>query len=297
MKVFRYETTGGWFKGNTHIHSTASDGGMTFTQLAELYAGGGYDFLFRTDHWVASDVASDKAAAGDPPVPLLWLDGIELDGNDDAGAAYHVVCLGLVRGMAREMGLEAGLAAARRQGAMCILAHPHWTGNTLDDTLRHDFDGVEVYNHVCRFLNGKSDGAIHWTAMLAENPNVLAFAADDAHLWPGHHGWNGGWVMVNASACTAEAITAALRAGNFYSSCGPEIRSIECRGNQVRVETSPVQFVRLVGPAWNGRPQGAFGGPLLTEASFELPADWPWIWLEMEDIQGRRAWTNPLYRI
>jgi hypothetical protein len=57
--TFRYDTSNQWFKGNTHIHSTVSDGGKSFGELAEMYASVGYDFLFRTDHWVASDTAQD----------------------------------------------------------------------------------------------------------------------------------------------------------------------------------------------------------------------------------------------
>ena len=71
---FRYDFSAKRLKGNTHLHSTASDGGKTFAELAALYASAGYDFLFRTDHWVFSDVSKDSER-----YPLLWLDGIELD--------------------------------------------------------------------------------------------------------------------------------------------------------------------------------------------------------------------------
>ena len=156
-----YDTTGNWYKGNTHLHTTASDGGATAAEAARLYAKAGYDFLFRTDHWAASDVAGEAEEA-----PLLWLDGVELDGRDDHGTYYHVACLGKVAGIERGMGLTAAMAAAREQGALTVLAHPHWSGNGLADALRHDFDGVEIYNHVCRWLNGKGDGLVHWEAML-----------------------------------------------------------------------------------------------------------------------------------
>ena len=143
MPTFRYDTTGVWLKGNTHIHSTASDGGKTFPELAQMYAGKGYDFLFRTDHWVASDVAAEaEAEAAD--AHLIWMDGIELDGRDYGGSAYHVACLGSFTGMTREMGFVAALEAARSQGGLLILAHPHWTGNSFEDALRWRFHGVEV---------------------------------------------------------------------------------------------------------------------------------------------------------
>jgi hypothetical protein len=34
----------------------------------------------------------------------------------------------------------------------------------------------------------------------------------------------------------------------------------------------------------------------MTEAAFDLPADWPYAYLEIEDDRGRRAWTNTLMR-
>ena len=290
MFTFRYQTNGNWYKGNTHIHSTASDGGKNFDELAQMYAGAGYHFLFRTDHWVASHVAADPLT-----YPLLWLDGIELDGEDQTGAVFHVVAIGSFNGMQKEMGLVKGMQVARAQNGLLILAHPQWMGTSFADALRWHFDGVEVYNHVCRWLNGKGDGGAQWNAMLEKFPNTLAFAVDDAHLRPEHPGWNGGWIMANAATCTTKDILEALRKGNYYSSCGPEFHTIQWDGEQVRFQSSPVAFARLVGPGYNGYRTGSFDGKLLTEASFTIPQDWPYVYLEIEDSQGRRAWSNPLF--
>ncbi len=286
---FRYATSGNWYKGNTHLHSTASDGGRTFAELAQMYAGKGYNFLFRADHWVSSDVAADGE-----DFPLLWLDGVELDGCDDGGVYYHVVCLGTFTGITRELGFGAAMEAAREQGGVLILAHPQWTGNTFDDALRWDFDGVEVYNHVCHWLNGKGDGGAYWHAMLARAPLILGLACDDAHIRPEHPGWNGGWIVANAPELSRSAIMDAIRAGNFYSSTGPDFRTIACDGNTVAIETSPVQFARLVGPAYLGKRIGGFEGRLFTEAVFDIPPEWTYAYLQIEDAQGHRAWTNVL---
>jgi len=61
VAAFRYDTSGQWYKGNVHVHSTASDGGKTLAEMAEMYASAGYDFLCRTDHWVASDAHGRRA--------------------------------------------------------------------------------------------------------------------------------------------------------------------------------------------------------------------------------------------
>ncbi len=288
MRRFRYDGDGSWFKGNTHIHSTMSDGGWTFAELEAAYRGAGYDFLFRTDHWVTSRAEQD---GGD----LLWLDGVELDGFDDQGSYYHVVCLGTFEGITREMGFPAALQATRDQGGLQILAHPLWTGNTGEEGTRWGFDGVEIYNHVCRWLNGKGDGRAHWQAMLRDVPATLAIASDDAHTTASHPGWNGGWIMVQAPELKVDAILAALRGGRFYSTMGPTFRTVTYDGSSVIAQTSPVQFARLVGPGFHGQRHGNFEGESFEHVSFEVPDDWAYAYLEIEDGCGRRAWTNTLF--
>jgi hypothetical protein len=289
-KYFRYDTSGCWYKGNTHIHTTASDGGKTLAEVGELYAGAEYDFIFVTDHWAVSNVENETTLS-----PLLLLDGVEIDGWDDAGAWYHVVCLGTIQPFRFGTSLLDAMQSARDQGALLILAHPHWTGNTHQDASRWRFDGLEIYNHVCRWLNGKGDGLAYWEAMLKTNPDTLGFCVDDAHLLPEHPGWNGGWIVVNAPVCSRDEILGGIRRGNYYSSCGPEFSAIELDGEGVRVRTSPVQFVRLVGPAHLGARIGSFDGEEITSASMTIPPDWGYIYIEIEDRQGRRAWTNTLF--
>lgn len=289
MADFRYDTRGSWFKGNCHIHSTASDGGKTPVELARMYASEGYDFLCRTDHWVFSSVGQEA-----DEYPLLWLDGVELDGDDYTGSSYHVVCLGSFDGLSRKQSFVEALEAARAQGGILILAHPLWMGNNFDDALRWGFDGVEVYNGVCHWLNGKGEGLAHWNAMLERASTTLGLAVDDAHIRRENPGWNGAWTMVNAPECTTEALMAALRSGNFYSTCGPEFASIEYADGKVTIHTSPVQFVRLVGPASRGMRMGSFDGQTRQVATFEVPSDWSYAYIEIEDARGRRAWTNSL---
>ncbi len=295
MTSFRYNLSGNWYKGNTHLHSTASDGGKTFDELAEMYASHGYHFLVRTDHWVFSDVAQDPVS-----YPLLWLDGVELDGEDETGAMFHVACLGKLDGAAvkearQAGGFSAALQAAKAQGALLILAHPHWSGNSLEDARRWPFDGVEVYNHVCHWLNGKGSGIVHWDARLRHDVRTLAFCVDDAHLRPEHPGWDGGWLMVNAPAGDPASLLEAIRQGQTYASCGPELYSLEFDGEFLHAQTSPVQFARLAGPGSHGVRVGSFDGQLMTEITLKVPPDWQYVYLEIEDARRARAWTNALF--
>jgi hypothetical protein len=259
--------------------------------LSRLYRNAGYDFLVQTDHWVAS--AHDGKLVED----MLWLDGVELDGRDRHGTYYHAVCLGRLRPVSRDMGFPAAVDAAAEQGAMLVLAHPHWTGNSHAHALALPFHGVEVYNHVCRWLNGKSDGVSHYDHLLCTNPQALAFAVDDAHLRPQEPAWNGGWINVQAPERSPEAITAAIRRGSFYGTTGPELYRIRYDDDAVEVSCSPVHSIRCVGPKGAGLRALASDNAELTDARFRVPHEWPAPRIELEDSCGRRAWTNPLYTV
>ena len=89
-KDFRYSTEHDWFKGNTHIHSIASDGGKTIVEIAELYSKAQYDFIFCTDHWVSSDIEENGNNS-----PLLLLDGIEFDGKDNYVTPNYIKAYGM----------------------------------------------------------------------------------------------------------------------------------------------------------------------------------------------------------
>ncbi len=287
---FRYDGLTRWWKGNLHVHSTRSDGGKSPAELTGMYSDAGYDFIVLTDHWVAGVPAELPE-----PCPLAVLDGVELDGDDATGAYFHVVAIGCRDGIDRAMGLEAAMVEARRQGAVLVLAHPLWTGNSAEDALRHGFDGVEIYNHVTEWLNGKSCGAYHWDRMLDRCSATFASAVDDAHINANHPTWNGGWVYVDAPDRSPAALIAAIRAGRFVSSRGPSIETFEAQGREVSVTCSPVRFARLVGPTHRGQRIVAADGQPLTRAAFIVPEDWAHARIEIEDDRGRRAWTNALF--
>jgi hypothetical protein len=86
-----------------------------------------------------------------------------------------------------------------------------------------------------------------------------------------------------------------IRRGNFYSSCGPELRSIVFDGVAVHLLMSPVRFVRLVDPGCEATRGGSYEGSLITEVTMPVPMDWSYVFVEIEDEHGRRAWTHPLF--
>jgi hypothetical protein len=288
---YRYATSGRWFKGSLHLHTNHSDGHLSVTELADKYAAENFDFISITDHWCLPNFNGGRAS-----MPLLVIDGIELDGFDKVGVYFHVLVLGASLKLSTvTRNFQKVLLAARAQGAVLIWAHPYWTGNSPAQGLRHNFHGMEIYNHSSQCENGSGYALSHWDSVLSNHPDFLGFATDDSHFVPGQQYWKGGWIMVNAASCTQEEILYNIRRGNFYASQGPEFKNIECSKNSVRVETSPVAYVRLIGPRMAGTWIKARENETVVHAELELPIDWPYARLEIEDRDGKRSWTNPLW--
>ena len=286
---FKYDTTGNWYKGNLHLHTTKSDGFLTDEEVIKRYAEEGYDFIAITDHWKIYHHNGNRSTSS-----LLVLEGVELDGYDEHGANLHVLAIGVSNGFSLGKNFNSVLYAAREQGALLIWAHPHWTGNTVPEGMRHKFHGIEVYNHTSQCEIGKGYATTYWDTLLENKPNLLGFAVDDAHFTPGEPFWKGGWVMVNAPECTKKAILESLFKGNFYSTQGPIFESIQFNGNKLFVSTSPVKFIRLIGPKSLGKWIASKGNGI---KEFEIPSDWTYVRLEIEDENGKRAWSNSLFSV
>lgn len=289
-ECFRYDCSGKWFKGNLHLHTSRSDSRLNLAEASAYYVERGYDFISITDHMVPF-----IGAELDDKLPIMILDGIELNGKDDQGSNCHVVCIGGVDGISKDMTLMEALEKARSQGSFLIWAHPHWSGNTVADVLRHEFHGIEVYNHLCEIAYGKGNGAFHWDSVLEQQPDMLGLATDDNHFHEGFPAQVGGWIMVNAPELSPEAIMASIRKGNFYSSCGPDFKSIYIKKeNRVVAETSPIVHARLIGPATKGKWKAEVDKRNMTKTNFRIPDDWAFARLEIEDAFGKKAWSNPL---
>ena len=280
-----FRMAGPWFKGNLHLHTSRSDGELRPETVAQKYAAAGYDFIAITDHWQTFRSNGDRQ-------PLLILNGVELDGRDAAGRYFHVLVVGPEHPIPQDTPLVDAIAAARQQKALVIWAHPHWTGNTVAEARGHGFDGLEIYNHGCQCEIGKGYATAQWDEMLETRSEVIGIATDDAHFTADSMFWKGGWVMVDAPRCERTAILEALRQGRLYASQGPSIHSLEVERDQVQIRTSPIRFARLVGPRCKG--EWIHHAREFTEAAFRLPAGWDFVRLEIENAEGRRAWTNAL---
>lgn len=301
-----FSAPGRFYRGNLHTHSTRSDGALDPGEVCRRYRDEGYDFMALTDHFVGlyrfpiTDTRQFRAPG------FTTILGAELHtGQQSNGDLWHILAVGLPESFTPPEAphfnaVEGSESAAdlairaREAGAYVAIAHPQWSGLTLDDARTIGAaHAVETYNHGCWAGCDRADGFAINDLLLSEGRRISLVATDDAHFTEPDH--FGGWVMVKAVENDPEAILEALKSGLNYSSQGPEIRRVELAGKTIEVECSAAASVIVQG---HGQAAKAVHGLSMTRASVPLDrfARSPWLRVTVVDRAGRRAWSNPLWR-
>lgn len=306
MRLAAFTAPGRFWRGNLHTHSDRSDGALPPEEVCRRYRAEGYDFIALTDHFVGRFGYPIVDTVPFRTADFTTILGAELhSGPMLNGELWHILAVGLPPGFAPgnapdfavHPGMETGPAIAARAvaaGAFVAIAHPQWSGLTLADarslTAAH---AVEVYNHGCAIGCDRPDGFAIADLLLSEGRALSVIATDDAHFTEPDH--FGGWVMVKAEENTPEALLAALKAGAFYSSQGPELRDVVIEGDRVTVESSAVVSLIVQG---QGTASRAVHGASMTRSTMTLErfAASPWLRVTVVDAAGRRAWSNPIFR-
>ena len=301
-----FTALGRFWRGNLHTHSTNSDGVLPPEEVCRRYRAEGYDFLALTDHFVGLwgyPITDTLPYRADGFTTLL---GAELhSGAMRNGELWHILAVGLPADFAPSLsphftpvaGQETGADLARRAvqaGAFVAIAHPQWSGLAMEDMRELDAaHAVEVYNHGCAMGCDRPDGFALADQLLTEGRPVTLIATDDAHFSEPDH--FGGWVMVKSPENTPEALLAALKRGDFYSTQGPELRDVRLEGRKVIVESSAVVSVVAMGRGTGAK--GVHGASMTrTEVPLDRLGDSPWLRVAVIDAAGKRAWSNPIWR-
>jgi predicted metal-dependent phosphoesterase TrpH len=292
-----FDKPGTWRRGNLHTHSTRTDGKRTPEEVVAAYREQGYDFISLTDHFLERyqfPIVDTRAFRTDDFTTII---GAELHGPALwNGEIWHIVAVGLPLDFPIPHPGETGpelAARAQAAGAFVGIAHPFWYNLTLEDALKVApfADSVEIYNHTTRLDSDRADGwHIADQIAMATGKPLLAYAADDAHF-KDRADFFGGWVHVKSEQNSPESLLAALKAGHFYSSTGPEIRDIRCDGDELVISSSPVEEVYLTGA---GTKHKYLQRSSMTETRLPLEIfKGTWARVTVVDRAGQRAWSNP----
>ena len=300
-----FSAPGQFYRGNLHTHSNLSDGCLDPAEVCRRYKAEGYDFISLTDHFVGifNYPIADTVPFRDEGFTTIL--GAELhSGAMTNGELWHILAVGLPADFAPSLspafvpveGQESGAEIARRAreaGAFVAVAHPHWSGLTLEDARSIEAaHAVEVYNHGCATGCDRADGFHTLDLLLSEGRRLDLVATDDAHFTEPDH--FGGWVMVKAEANEPGLLVEALKRGEYYSSQGPDLRHVEVTDKTVVVETSSVASVIVQG---QGTAATAVHGTSMTRTEVPLMRfrDSDWIRVSVIDAAGKRAWSNPVW--
>jgi hypothetical protein len=297
MGTNAFAAQGTFWRGNIHTHSNRSDGTLPPEEVCRRYREAGYDFLCLSDHFLPQygfPIVDTREFRTNSFTTIL---GAEVHAPANShGEIWHILAAGLPEDFAPTGDGETGVALAARAnaaGAFVGIAHPQWSGLTVEDgrAMAPHAHAVEIFNTGCHLESTRGDGNCLLDALLNEGSRLTAYAADDAHFrFPDAFG---GWMMVKAVDNEPDALLAAMRAGSFYSTQGPTVHAFTIGDGKARVECSAVANIALVGRgtrAAHVREDGLTAAVLPTE---KFAGDW--LRLVITDDAGRSAWSNPVW--
>lgn len=296
-----------WLKGNTHTHTTNSDGDTPPEQVARWYKSHGYRFLVLSDHNVFTDPATLSALMDST---FLLIPGEEVTTSFQS-ASVHVNALDITRVIPAPKGntlletVQNTIDAIRAERAIPHINHPNFRWS-IDTTvlwrMRND-RLIEIHNGHPTVHNigggdwpGLEDA---WDALLTRGKRIYGLAVDDAHHFQGEFSADRanpgrGWVAVRTTSLQSRAIVEALDNGDFYASSGPVLGDIV-----VNETTLSITIARTGDFKYTTQFVGANGRVLATDRSltprYTLRGDETYVRARVIDSGGRVAWVQPVF--
>jgi len=292
-------------KGALHSHTTRSDGVNTPEYSIKYHYDHGYDFMVISDH-SKYNMRDDFC----PDIPLTIVPGTEsgaLVRVEQGLRDYDALCLGPIDGLPSPYVQDQPLSSPRvlesldeyqayldefhSNNMITCICHPmrSFTPPRYLDCLKGLF-GIEIYNNGSSIEHDFDSDAQYWDELLDSGMRLYGVATDDDH---GDYYSCGGWVMVK-SENNAGAILNALKNGEFYSSCGPEIYDFYIDGNKVVVDCSPVDTIYLH-CAKHPTDRAFNPGGEITHGVLNIDDSFPYVRISVIDKNGKKAWTNPIF--
>lgn len=296
-----------WFKGNTHAHTTESDGDSSPEYVAQWYKAHGYDFLVISDHNVLVDPGTLGHLVDES---FLLIPGEEVT-SSYGDAAVHLNGLNLHELVSpRKEGtlvatLQANVDVIREHDGIPHINHPNyaWSFGSHELAQVEGYRLLEIFNGHPSVHNQGGGGYPGmeevWDVLLTRGKRVYGIAVDDAHHFQGEFSRDRinpgrGWVVVKAPALEASAIMEALEEGRFYASTGVELEDVivEEARLEIRIRTRGSFRYTTTFIGESGRVLKTVHGPV---ADFELVGPERYVRALVKDSGGAVAWVQPVF--
>ncbi|MGI6353793.1 MAG: CehA/McbA family metallohydrolase [Lentisphaerae bacterium] len=285
------------YKALLHMHCTTSDGKLAPEEVIRHYAEAGYDAVAFTDHHATNPVSTWDGLG------MTLLSGMEMHPMGPRGISWHIVAVGLPEDYSeydREAPAQDVIDRAVQAGAVCICAHPYWSGFTSAEIASlKNLSAIEVYNTATRYI-GKAYNMQVWDELSDAGIVLPAVAVDDTHR---PRDLFKGWTMIAAKDASPASLLKALKRGEFYATQGPEITRLSFKDDVFEADFSPC--VEVIGMTNLSRgymvtvpDQEGPGEPCraITTAQIKVVrrATPAWLRLQLRDREGRYAWSAPI---
>ncbi|MEQ1693551.1 MAG: CehA/McbA family metallohydrolase [Gemmatimonas sp.] len=296
-----------WLKGNTHTHTTQSDGDTPPADVARWYKSRGYAFLVLSDHNVFTD---PRTLAALMDSTFLLIPGEEVTTSFQK-AAVHVNALAVTRVIAplKDSTLlgtvQKTIDAIRAEQSVPHINHPNFLWSVDSATLfRMKNDRlIEIFNGhptVHNIGGGDWPGMEEvWDGLLSSGKRIFGIAVDDAHHFQGEFSAaranpGRGWVAIRSPALETQALVRALDAGQFYASSGVTLADVTISPTSLEISIAQkgdfkysTQFI------------GQDGKVLSTDRSltprYRLKGTETYVRAKVTDSGGAAAWVQPVF--
>ncbi len=271
-----------------HIHTTLSDGRKTPDEAARLYREAGFDAIAITDHW--------QYGEGGRISGLTILSGCEYNTGtmDAASGVYHIVGVLMQKKpfVMRSATPQEIIDAIHDAGGIAILAHPAWSLNTPEKIAKlRNLDGIEIYNTVSDVgKNRRGDSSLIIDMLGVEGKFYPLHAADDTHDFMDELAKS--FICVECESLDRASLFAAIKAGKFYASQGPEIHLL--RNDDGTFTVNSTEVVEVVFQSNMCSAKRVFLGDALTSVTYTPRDGEKYVRAYVTDKHGRRAWSGCL---
>jgi predicted metal-dependent phosphoesterase TrpH len=297
-----------WYKGNTHTHTTNSDGDSSPEVVVKWYHDHGYNFLVVSDHNYLTEIDSLSEVFGKEEQFLL-IPGTEVTDQLE-NKAIHLNSLNTTINVLPQGGnsvietLQNNIDAIRKAAAIPHINHPNHRWSITADDLKQIQNCIlfEVYSGhpIVNNLAGGGFPSVEeiWDDVLSSGKLMYGMAVDDAHKFidpwdrtgarPGQ-----GWVMVRAQQLTATNIMNALENGDFYSSNGVELSAYEVDDNGMTIHIKPGKRAKYR-TLFIGRFGKVYKECISNPATYKFQGGEMYVRAKIIDSNGLMAWTQPV---
>ncbi|HSS18591.1 MAG TPA: CehA/McbA family metallohydrolase [Pyrinomonadaceae bacterium] len=299
-------TTSAWYRGNTHTHTTNSDGDSSPLAVATRYKELGYNFVVITDHNLLTEVSDLNAQLGESG-QFLVMQGEEV--TDSYGSKpVHLISInnqGVVpiqRGWSVLSTIENDCAAIKQAGGLPYVAHPNFAYGIAASDLQN-MTGTALFEiHNAHPFVWNAGDATHpsvetmWDQALSSGHLLYGIGSDDEHTLTNVAGPMPGraWIMVRATSLEPGAITDAIQRGDFYASTGVRLQDYQvgATGITMSVDNSSGSHSTIDFIGRNGQLLQRNTGDA---AAYAFTGSEMYVRARIVNDAGQTAWTQPVF--